>query len=626
MNLGGSLAAWVQKQKQACGGKFEPTEIQEQCMLRIYEGECVAMKSPTGTGKTLAFLLPLLQRLDDQPKAESRHRSNLRMLVLVPSVELQLQMASLIRSLVGPSRALSVTALRMDVDSTTMSSGNTLIVPHVIAVATPRQIKLTLEHPLRGPVWRQALAQIDVVVVDEADRLVHDPERLMRNKKLRQMGKEPEQDIAVTLLENIRDWCYRAKRGDHWQLVAASATLGRKTRRKLMHPSGIDLSFVKVAGYYADESSTFFQREKERLDMLEKLGKVENAGLPELDMPMPDDLIHTTRVLREMKFREVVKTVLTTILDVGARRTLVAVSPNDTFDPRKFTIPAITGFMRYRLETKGYKVTELSEAVQAAAECWADGLGEQSFWDGPRASMDEVIVGKAEGLRGVHLDGVEAIVMIGNPIHLIDYVHLAGRTGRHIPGQEEVCGGLVVSITVDQQANRIFMWSELQGFELYEVPREKAHPSLEDCLSRRAFAAVSDDAEGEGAGAGTGEGRGEGADPEAQAPGAAPADDEGGEEAERQRALALARDSRWDQEEVFFEVGGERDEEEGGAPSESEPRSRPVRALKPKRRRRMTEDQLRAEIERKNTEFERKFGKRSAETDEASIAERGVWS
>ena len=62
-----------------------PTPIQRQAIAAIAAGEHVIVQSPTGTGKTLAYLLPLLQRLR---RGETR-----RALVFAPGVDLAMQIA-----------------------------------------------------------------------------------------------------------------------------------------------------------------------------------------------------------------------------------------------------------------------------------------------------------------------------------------------------------------------------------------------------------------------------------------------------------------------------------------------------------------------------------------------------
>jgi ATP-dependent RNA helicase DeaD len=65
-------------------GIIHPTEIQSQTISLILEGRDVIGKAKTGTGKTLAYLLPMIEGIDPQ-------RKELQMLVLAPTRELSLQ-------------------------------------------------------------------------------------------------------------------------------------------------------------------------------------------------------------------------------------------------------------------------------------------------------------------------------------------------------------------------------------------------------------------------------------------------------------------------------------------------------------------------------------------------------
>jgi ATP-dependent RNA helicase DeaD len=65
-------------------GISEPTPVQQQAIPAILQGKDVIAQSQTGTGKTLAYLLPLLQRID----VTSKH---LQVVILVPTRELGMQ-------------------------------------------------------------------------------------------------------------------------------------------------------------------------------------------------------------------------------------------------------------------------------------------------------------------------------------------------------------------------------------------------------------------------------------------------------------------------------------------------------------------------------------------------------
>ena len=73
-----------------------PTAIQEWAIPVILGGEDCWAEAPTGSGKTAAFALPLLQQLMHHPTPRRRHAS---CLVLAPTRELAVQTASLFRVL-----------------------------------------------------------------------------------------------------------------------------------------------------------------------------------------------------------------------------------------------------------------------------------------------------------------------------------------------------------------------------------------------------------------------------------------------------------------------------------------------------------------------------------------------
>ena len=73
-------------------GIAEPTPIQQQALPEILAGHNVMAQAPTGTGKTLAYLLPLLQQIDmSLPQVQA--------VVLAPTYELAMQIVGVARDL-----------------------------------------------------------------------------------------------------------------------------------------------------------------------------------------------------------------------------------------------------------------------------------------------------------------------------------------------------------------------------------------------------------------------------------------------------------------------------------------------------------------------------------------------
>ncbi|HOW38243.1 MAG TPA: DEAD/DEAH box helicase, partial [Bacillota bacterium] len=67
-----------------------PTPIQEQAIPVLLEGKDVLGSAQTGTGKTCAFAIPILQRLEQRPLSKPGKR-NISCLILTPTRELALQ-------------------------------------------------------------------------------------------------------------------------------------------------------------------------------------------------------------------------------------------------------------------------------------------------------------------------------------------------------------------------------------------------------------------------------------------------------------------------------------------------------------------------------------------------------
>jgi ATP-dependent RNA helicase DeaD len=137
-------------------GWSQPTPIQERVIPLLREGRDVVGQAQTGSGKTGAYGIPLVERLDPA-------RRDVQAVVLVPTRELALQVASDLRTL-GRPRAVEPAALfggaPMDGQLRDLRRG-----PHLI-VATPGRL---LDHLRRGTVRLDA---VDVAVLDEADRML----------------------------------------------------------------------------------------------------------------------------------------------------------------------------------------------------------------------------------------------------------------------------------------------------------------------------------------------------------------------------------------------------------------------------------------------------------------------
>lgn len=147
-------------------GFTDPTPIQTEAIPIILTGADLLATAQTGSGKTAAFALPLLQRLLGLP-AENRHQYGraVRALIVVPTRELAAQVGDVMRSLAQamPTHPKVVVA-----------SGGVSINPQMMALRGGADVLVATPGRLLDLAGQNAvqLATVRLLVLDEADRLL----------------------------------------------------------------------------------------------------------------------------------------------------------------------------------------------------------------------------------------------------------------------------------------------------------------------------------------------------------------------------------------------------------------------------------------------------------------------
>jgi ATP-dependent RNA helicase RhlE len=157
-NLG--LANEIQQALEVCG-YTQMTPVQEQAIVPARRGKDLLVNAQTGTGKTAAFALPILQQMLDKPK--DTLSGSPRALILTPTRELAEQLASTIGAY-AQFLPLKITALyggvKMGGQSNKLKEGVDIL------ISTPGRL---IEHLGLSNV---NLANAEFVVLDEADRML----------------------------------------------------------------------------------------------------------------------------------------------------------------------------------------------------------------------------------------------------------------------------------------------------------------------------------------------------------------------------------------------------------------------------------------------------------------------
>ncbi len=155
-------------------GYTNPTPIQERAIPFILEGKDLMGCAQTGTGKTAAFAIPILQRLDASPQTHPKR--NIRALIVTPTRELAIQIQD---SFKDYGQFLSLRSVVVFGGVSQASQVNQIKARPDILVATPGRL---LDLCQQGII---SLKHLEIFVLDEADRMldmgfIHDVKKILK--------------------------------------------------------------------------------------------------------------------------------------------------------------------------------------------------------------------------------------------------------------------------------------------------------------------------------------------------------------------------------------------------------------------------------------------------------------
>ncbi len=138
-------------------GIIKPTPIQEQAIPELLKGRDVIAQAYTGTGKTLAFMLPIMQKIDVS-------KPYIQALIITPTRELAIQITNEVKKL-AVIKEVSILAVYggQDVERQLKKLNNGVN----IVIGTPGRI---LDHIRRGSI---DLGHLTSLVLDEADEMLN---------------------------------------------------------------------------------------------------------------------------------------------------------------------------------------------------------------------------------------------------------------------------------------------------------------------------------------------------------------------------------------------------------------------------------------------------------------------
>ena len=143
-------------------GWKRPTDIQYRAIRPILEGEDVLAIAQTGTGKTAAFAIPVLQKLHERKQSQWRE-TGIGCLVMVPTRELALQLTEVFTSL---AKGTGVKVLGL--------TGGVEIEPQIAGLTRELDVLITTPGRMYDLLGRKVLRleRVDILVLDEADLML----------------------------------------------------------------------------------------------------------------------------------------------------------------------------------------------------------------------------------------------------------------------------------------------------------------------------------------------------------------------------------------------------------------------------------------------------------------------
>ena len=243
-------------------GFEHPTPIQARAIPPALEGKDVIGTAATGTGKTAAFLLPIIERL------AGRSRGGPRALVLAPTRELAVQIAEQLERF-GKSRHVRGAIV---IGGVGMGNQAAALRDHEVIVATPGRL---VDHLQQGTA---RLANVEILVLDEADRMLDMGFKPQLDRILARVPKKRQTLLfSATTAGEVADYA-RAHLVDpvRVEVARSGTTAERAEQRVFLAGQGEKLPLLLALLGDDDLSTLVFTRTKRRADKVAK--SLERAG------------------------------------------------------------------------------------------------------------------------------------------------------------------------------------------------------------------------------------------------------------------------------------------------------------------------------------------------------------
>lgn len=163
----------------------EPTKVQQKIIPLLLEGKNLVFQSETGTGKTFAYLLPLIARLQKNAETEKPNEKYVKIIVCAPTFELSSQIKMAVQSISSVKTALFIGGAPIKRQTEALKEK-----PEIVIGTPARLVELIRLKKLKPQ-------HVDAIVFDEADRLVK-KELVQECSELKNLVPQNAQVVACT--------------------------------------------------------------------------------------------------------------------------------------------------------------------------------------------------------------------------------------------------------------------------------------------------------------------------------------------------------------------------------------------------------------------------------------------
>jgi len=440
-----------------------PSPIQEAAITTLAGGESAILHAETGSGKTLAYLLPITEALwreqgDDEPNGFA--------VILTPTRELAAQVAGIAQVLAPPGtvrlmyRASNMLGDPLREHGESEHGGlaerdgvgrNTprLYVGSAKAIMTSLYGDANMPaSPTSKPEAAYFLRNIRWLVLDEVDRLLH-----VKKSRGDTRFKQHERPAAIIAAATARMTLGRS------QIIAVSATVGRPLRRELSRVIGLTTDECPRTIRGSSDSDNDEEQTKGRAVTIP--GLVKNYVTPIEGNSNGKLLTAAFQVINKLnKKKRKMLLVLTRGCGISTKNTIGAL---EHFRCKPQPISLLDA-----LEADGSdRMIEIHRQVSGAT-----GVGETGYFQAKKDEAEEseeeyLLVTGEDTVRGLHLDGLDVVLIVGRPHGPDEYTHIAGRTGR--AGKN----GKVISIVSQDSAGHIKSWERMLDVEFDIISLEE---------------------------------------------------------------------------------------------------------------------------------------------------------